>query len=782
VSEGISSKGCILVGPYEISKKTSQAFSSNSIIINATEELDASTPSIKQFNIRDNYVQKIHWKNISTVPLLNDEKIIHIAKHFDEVDFSSYKTLNMHFKFSLASKETPDATAEDAFVFLLDRNAISTESDGQCALKFSISHDSWKTISENTWHKISINLSTGNVYINDTFISKAEINNSIIPTRLKIKLDTAKDNFLYKEGRFYFDELYLEGMSLNGKFENITRGQYKKDGTIFKTKNDFPILKNVLIETTMKESVDFSKEKKSSFNFLNTSFLSAEVASVLLSFDGVFSNKQKNAIVNAGYTIASTTPLFSVVSFQDEYRYDATSASEYADFFSLDFSNLRVPLALSFNAKSAKTLVSQNQKVSTKLESVFEKEDWNIRFYLSHDANQKKKNFTTDEPDENNESNFASSWLTSIKNAYSIGEKNAIERKQVSEFYLSSVTPFSKFHPEFIFKTFAEYINNSETKFSDKLSFKYSLPFSIKNHSFNFWSEKTTTGSNLTTIHGNYFSDYESMFKTWKNRSFFFYSFPIYDLVSTHLCKKIGQDVASSNELDFLNFSTSYNFSWQRNLFSSLADFFMPCSATFSLERDIRQSKTTSDIYQLKTTVITNAFNIFGSTSALKKAKWFEFDEYSTSITGAIKIPKDYPKDITWYLSFYSQQGFFINDFDKLESAIEFSIETNSDWSFRTSATWKRMGKHSPLVFLTSRIYKKYDKENAKIKRSHSFDIHLYSKEKELAQIYTLANSSDIQLFSHLAFTSSQSIFFESIQNTVMRLALNLSFSVKLTF
>ncbi|MBQ9630031.1 MAG: hypothetical protein IJR49_00375, partial [Treponema sp.] len=76
----------------------------------------------------------------------------------------------------------------------------------------------------------------------------------------------------------------------------------------------------------------------------------------------------------------------------------------------------------------------------------------------------------------------------------------------------------------------------------------------------------------------------------------------------------------------------------------------------------------------------------------------------------------------------------------------------------------------------------KYDKKLADITRSHSIDIQLFRKDKEFSHNYSIVNSSNIQAFTHIAFTSSQGITFECTQNSIMRLLLNLSFSVKLTF
>ena len=779
VNTGTAASGTLTIGPYETAVQSvfTRVYSS-AMTAAVRQEAAPDVPNASKFNTGTNYASVVTWKNdAASLPAEDDERRITLAKYFDEVDIAPYKTLNMYFKYSGEDEYSGSATtAESAITFVLDSNAPSIDDEVIAAVQFEIEHAKFATFANNVYHLLTINLADKKVFIDDTEVATAQINTAVIPTRLKMTIDTAAAGNAYKKGSFTFDELYLDGSTVHGMFANVTKASYKKDGVVLASKNGFSIVEDVSLAAAAKEHGTVSS---SAHSFVLTADASARatIASIAVATDASFSSAEKGALATAGYSVGTTTPLFSVISFSDAYRYDhAAGSTEYADAFSLNFGELHVPLSLSFATHASSSMWSSNQKLEAALASSFGKDTWKAEVRAKSQIAQKIKQRTSFDT-------IARGWLSSARLAYSNGASEASSRTNTNEIQASALLPFSSFNPKIIFKTDGSYTAAAHIVFADTTSFLSSFPFKIGGNTFAVEWEKKGGGSEIVSAGGSYRSDYEKLFSAWKKRSWYFYAFPFYDLISENLANAVLKDTSpTAQSSDSLYYATRYSVSWKRQLSASLLDFFAPSSAQLALERDIRTSKNESDVYQIKTTLVTTAFNIFGSQSALRAFTWFELDEYVTSITGAIKIPRAHPNHTTFALSLYTQQNFYLNDFDTLKTGIEFTWETDGDWSAQTTAVWKRKGKISPLAYLVAFIWKKYDKARADITRTMSFDAMISSRNKKLHQNYAFANTMEMKLLSYTTISCGATLAYASVTNESMRLSLALSLGAKLEF
>ena len=779
---GPTTSGSLAIGPYETAVQTvfTRVYDNN-MTVAARQEVALDVPNASKFNTGTNYAALVTWKNDAPSAPASEKRCLTLAKYFDEVDIAPYKTLNMYFKYSGETAFIGSTTTDEKpITFALDADATSIDDEGRTAVKFEIPPKYSALFADNAYHLLTINLADKKVFIDNNEIATAQmqINTSVIPTRLKMEIDTAANGKTYKKGSFTFDELHLDGSSVYGMFANVTKVSYKKDGVVLASKNGFPIVENVSLAARAKEEGTVSPSSRS---FVATADASANatIASIAVATDASFSSAEKGALATAGYSVRTTTPLFSVISFSDAYRYDhASSSTEYADAFSLAFDALHVPLSLSFATRASSSMWSSNQKLEATIASSFGKNTWKAEVHAKSQIAQKIKQRTSFDAH-----TIAHGWLSSVRLAYSNGASTANSRTSTNEIQASVLLPFSSFNPKIVFKTDGSYAAASHIVFADATTFLSSFPFKIGRHTFAVEWEKKGGGSEIVSAGGNYLSDYEKLFSAWKKRSWYFYAFPFYDLISENLAKAVLKDTSLTAQLsDSLYYATRYSVSWKRQLSASLLDFFAPSSMQLALERDIRTAKNKSDVYQIKTTLVTTAFNILGSQSVMSTFKWFEFDEYTTSIAGAIKIPRSHPAHTTFALSLYTQQNFYLNDFDTLKTGIEFTWETDGDWSTQTTAIWKRKGKISPLANLVAFIWKKYDKTGADITRTMSFDAMISSRNKKLHQSYTFANTMEMKLLSYTTISCGATLAYASVTNEAMRLSLALSLGAKLEF
>ena len=107
-----------------------------------------------------------------------------------------------------------------------------------------------KLLNNSKWNKITIDLESSTLYINDSKIQsnyKLRINKNILPTRFAIQTNTSSETTIYEEGSFYIDELTLEDsfpyFMLKNKMDFIA----EKKGTVLQIKN-YPVIENANIK------------------------------------------------------------------------------------------------------------------------------------------------------------------------------------------------------------------------------------------------------------------------------------------------------------------------------------------------------------------------------------------------------------------------------------------------------------------------------------------------------------------------------------------------------
>ncbi len=785
---------CIYSGPYETDVQNIFTSQDSALSVTTKQTADTTVPDKSRFNSSTNYAALVTWKNTAeTAPSDDSELVIAAARYFTEVDIAPYETVNMYFSYYGESSYTGSTTDTDeaAFTFILDSEAESIDDSGSTAVRVAVKQSEFANLvntSSRAWHLLSVNLIDRTVSVDGAALSSGnytlQVNTSVVPSRMKLLVDTAVDGTVYQSGELAVDELYCDGLTPHVLLGNITKVSYKKDGAVLQA-GSFPLIENVSLSSTATESATFGT--KTAANNAQTvtasSAASATAATIALSGDAAFSSAETGAVSTAGYSAATTRPLLGIFSFSGAYRFDHSGSSlEHSDKASVNFSPLYVPLMLSAYATSSSSLWSLNQKSGAAAELAFAGRNWGSTLSGTAVVVQKILPSTTGAPSSDTDS-FLGGWTDSAALAYSAGSVAASLRTNDNTLKLSTQLPFMSLAPQFIFETAGKYTSSSSVLYTDSTSFTTRIPFKISSQNVALEWLKKGGGVSIYSQGGNYISDYRTLSASRDSRSWYFSSWPFYDMFSTDLSEAVLADTSmTTTSSDSLFYSTCYSASWSRPLSASVSDFYIPSSASFAVERDIRTSAKISDTYQLKTTIVTNAFNIFGSESRSGLFAWYKQDEYNTSLAGAVKIPKDDASAATFQLSAYTQENFYISDSDILKTGFEVSFETDGDWSTEGTVVWKRAGRSSPIPQLIKFFRKSYDPSAARLTRTSSIDTTLSSTDSVFKQVYILVNSLDAELNKYFSLSCGATGTYTCTEDTSMLLSLTLQLGGKVQF
>ena len=776
------SKGLVYIGPYETAVQSVFTSHDSSVSVTSEQEADNSVPEYSKFTSGTNYTENVTWKTENTP---SDTPLV-ISRYFDEADISEYKTVNMYFSYAASAPSTASAAQDESLVFTLDSGARSVTDTGSIAVRAVISQNVFQSYvsSSRSYHLLSISLADKTVSIDGQRISASvSINTSVVPSRLRLDVNTQIGETRYDKGEFTFDNLYFDGLSPDFLLQNMTKASYRKDGAVFSI-GDFPLLENVKASSSVSETGTFGTVSSSAKQLIDASAsFSATAATISITGDTALSSSESNGVSSAGYSAATTVPLLGFLSLDHSYRFDhAASSLDRSDKASLDFRRIFIPLSLSAYAQSSSTLWSLTQKTGSSAVFTLGGTSWSTVLSAETAAAQKILPSASGAPACSTET-FSSGFIDSTNLAYSSGSGAASLRTDTSTAKLELRVPFASFSPQFTYTLGGKYASSSSTLFTDISSFITAFPFTIGSHTLSFTWTKEGTGTSSCVKGGSYVSDYASSFSSPSSRSWFYTAAPFADLFSTDLSAAVLADTSmTSSSADALGYSTKYEISWKRPLMSSYKDFFIPSTASAAVERDIRTSSSTADVYQIKTTLTSQSFNVFGSESVMRLMKWYLQDEYISSASAAFKIPHDDPKSMTFTVSGYMQGNFYISDTDILKAGADIKIGTDGDWSTEETLVWKRSSSFSLIPPLVRLFWKKYDPSSAAITRTSSADMTLSYADSVFKQVYVLSSSVDVKIMKYVTTYFGLSGSYTDTRNKSMLLALTATVGCKVSF
>lgn len=795
-----NSSGCILIGPYQADVQPCFVTAPQNLNIICNSQKTES-PSASEFIKSDNFSAKICWNSTFSFSLiqnefLQDEYKITAANYFEPASFNSYGTINFDFMFIQDSfikiQNSNQEIEKEALTIILDTDAQCLSEDGTKALELQINAktlDSFITQKEN-WLTICIDTDKNSAAINGIELNQDDyslyLNKNVSPSRRKIIFNTIQKDRIITKGQLYINNLYYKQANPAAGIKNRLYAELKKDGTILKIK-DYDLFKNAEISLLSEQNISTSAFNTQN-NMADVSALeqsSITAAGIILKQDITANydfNTQNNRIISsAGHSFSTEKALFNFLSFSENYRYNPDSNNPSAaksNTIEVNFPYTKI----NFLANTKNNNSYSQQDISTdfkiNLPEKFLGFDFNTKIY----ANQKIKNdsiqvFSKD---------YFELWWNSTEFQFSKGDKNAYRRNSNLDAEAAIKLPFAKLGPKIQYKLKASYFNDNfyintttvSKKMMDEAEFIFIIPFKIKENSFTLTYNKKLQGINyITTLPENYFDDIQNFLQFQKNKDWFYKTIPANDFFSTELANNVQTSPDTS-----AFYSCNYAFLWNRELFNSSADFFIPSSASLDISRNIRSGENTADTYQIKSTVTNSSLNIFGAKSTKKIFKWYNTDEFTSSLTTILSIPKDSPQNTEFQISLYNSALFYIKQKDYVKAGTDFMISTNYDWQARGTLIWNRNVQKLPIEAIAAYFYPDFSKLERICTQKETLNIKISREEGIIDTKVQFMHNDELKILKHYSLNTGTGGTFSITQNKSAGISLEFTLGAKIEF
>ncbi len=789
-----SGAGAIYFGPYEVAAQGIFTIHSQDISV-ASAQIRTLNPGAARFNASANYAQEVSWSSVCEGPPENS--MITLYKYFQEADTADYGEINVWFKHSFDGKKKAAATDSDyGMTLLLDTDSEKSGGFGKAALWAALSKKAIELFSQNAWHLLTIDKIEKSVKIDGFPLSRQDfqmiVNDSVIPSRVKIEFNTSGQQWWNERGTISLDEIYFSNTSPRLVVQDKNHVEWKKTGTLVESKNGYPILSDVRARLSSTETATFYAQKNRDAKADISADASLAWTLGKISFDASAARAagSARAITNAAHSIKSASPLFKAVSFSEAFNFDSESKSAAKENSArLDFRAAGLPLSLYGEAKSDSNEWSLNSsaKEGAELKLGSEKGGWLLRL----STERKQKELKSAGAEMISTENYFYSWLKASEKEFSPGSSFAAKRRVAGKIENTFYLPWLDLAPRADFSSEENYSASKNFYRTDKSAFVFAIPFKVKKNAFEF-SWKKSSGATLNAEQGgDYGDDFWALFSSYGDRKHFFAAPPIYDLISSDLSKNVHSKTkniveGAAEESEY--YSGEYSFSFKRPLYADKRDFFIPSSSSLSFSRDIRAAKSLSDAYQAKAKLSWTAFNVFGKNGSLPIARWFEQDEYLSSFSAALKFARDNPSEITQTYDSYFQANFYITKDNVLKAGAEFQLQDMNNYAVKTTLSWKRPGKASPITALSRFAIKKLRGKDIPITRSDSINCSWKksssssSSAKKETRSYEYIHSAAFQFLSFFALTTELNLGLLCDVGELYTLTATLSLGGKLTF
>ncbi len=790
-----ASEGTVSIGPYEITGQGMYLSASSCLSVAAEQKKDNTIPEKEFFNFSDdNSVQKLLWEPETDGTVSYEKSLVYAATYFDETDIFDYETVELLVKYeaSATSTETEGESfseGDDYLSLMLDTDATSILQAGRTALFVHLKKAAFGALTQNqgVWHRLSIDSAERRVFIDGTALSEdsyeCTAQESIIQSRVRLCFTTADEAGSHiTSGSLCIDELVLRGSRMNAILQDALALELRKDGIIL-APGGMPLVEDARFSSRSNITTTIPMGgKKSGDTICDTSASAAiTLCSVKIDADAAFSLEEAEGLVSAAHSIATVGKLSETLSASDRFIFNRADESvEKHSKASLSLSRLGIPLTVSAAASSARSRTASTSAMNAGAEFSARRMPVGISAHTSAHADQKSA-CDAEELSALTEKNYAEAYGASWADSVSGGSADARLRTVGGETALSLLFRTLSFSPEVTASASEKYAASTAASYTDSLSLKTELPFSLGRQSFSLAYTKSGGGTERAKAGGSFAKDAETLFCHIKTHDFVLTTAPFYDFFADSLPHDMASIRNDNADAETLSYSALYSFDWKRLIFADLRDVLIPTRLRLSAERALTTADTQSDFYILKTTVINTPMNIFGSQGTYKAFTWFKTDEYTLSFTGSAKIPATEPKNTTYALSAYIQSGWYLRENDIIQSGAEFNLRTDPAWVAEGTLLYRREAPKSPVRPLLSAIVKTQDVRIA-MQRTDSLDATFSYEDELFTQKYELTHklNADIgRIFSaYTGLTASAAYTSKQI------LTLNLSGTLggKLTF
>jgi len=575
-------------------------------------------------------------------------------------------------------------------------------------------------------------------------------------------------------GRFPF--------SKNGDFDSAAKNlsgtagfTYSKDNLTLYTANGY---ENTGRENTFqtKNGVEWKKEGVLIPYFIKNPKTSLDTHLKVYDQDLVFeSTAKENAVVfftetqsdlhfttsgslfvdRASYTVKTASPLFKILSLSESFTHNGTESAK-TNSAGLNLYGINFPFLLEGKTvfENKATSLSQKNTANVKMGK-----DWkNLGIILKADTLLGQTAKT-----EKTLRNFGENYVFAGEGQLSNGKDSAALRE--NSLNTSVETKLFVVKPQVSFSSKETYKNQGISTKEHLTSMNFSLPFDFGKQKISLSWNKSLSQKTTTSEGGNYETDIADHAAFLSNSTWYFKTAPVYDTFSNDI-NSFTQNSSYKSSM----YTALYSAVWSRKLFNSLPDFFVPCRANVSFERDVKYTGNISDYYQIKGTVQNQYFNLFGTDSAKPLFTWYAQDEGTTSFTSTFGFPKD-GSSFIYRLSALSQNLFYITKTSSLKTAAEYSIDTSSSWKTAATLSYQHNSNGKMTSSLVKVFYPYFLKEGElTVTQLWSFNgnlsVNTSGENKDyLCQTYTFSHESKARIKKIFTLGSTQSVEAALVKN-----------------
>lgn len=758
--------GKICFGPYEPKYNGMEIIADKDIQLFSSFETNTLSLAYKKYFSGHHYCDLISI--IQDESEKENEQIL-AYKYFDQINFSNYKKINIDFAYQIISAKLESST-NNKFLELILKG-----SRDEVAMKLELNDTLSEQISSSSieWHTISIDQKNFNVYLDDILLPSDSytlfINNKVQISKQEIIIHTNYNNKIITQSYFYNGDLYLTENNIDFKTQNNIHLEYTKKDSIL-TINETKIFSDAHISLDSNQFItassnDFSKGFDTNLNAGITAYKFNLTSDIGLAFtDDDFK------LTNFSYSIKNDDLLLNTIIIQQDYSYNTLSNyNKKSDSITLDFSKYNIPLNLRFNSFAYAETFQQTQQYNANVNFSIPHKISKIEFDVSTIAKQQiktKKEFN----------NFSDEYENITKLQYSNADNNLSEKNVFIGIISSYKSKSNGFNPKITFDlTNLDDESNNKANIN-KGSLKLHLPFKIQNQSLSFnYSRNFNSQNNL--IHSlSYTDNYNFIFSNQNENSWYYSSIPFVELFSNDILDKMQNSNKTNN-----SYTAKYETIWNRPLFNSSKDIFIPSSASLSVSRDITTASSINDIYQIKGTITSAFLNQITKNSSIKLFKDFNQDEYTSMLSLLIKIPAN-KEDITMLISGYENLLLFIDPKNTLRTNIDYKFSDSQNWNIRLGSTWTHSGSDSIIVQLPALVWNELNTYEKQISRKESFNISIGESSNKFIQNYQFVHYCEALINKNYNLNCSIGTTFNYTEEKALSLNIEAALGVKLIF
>ena len=430
---------------------------------------------------------------------------------------------------------------------------------------------------------------------------------------MELSINTVQNSCFYSYGELYINTLLIKNTNPYATLQNLLTFNYNLKGPIISIK-DYDLLKDFNFTATSQQTTGNLSNLK--VNFLSTLSGAITLADIEFKADSQLYNEN---LTNAGHSISSKQSFLNLYSFSESYRYNAAEkVYQKNNDFGLNFQEINIPAKLNYNVQAQKNTNYTNQSANQKMQLELPASDYTIKWNINFNENQK----ITTTP--KSVSNYFQTWNDISCLEFSPGEADAFIRNESYGTTLSLVCPFFDFSPSIDYAISGAYNSSKleDVQLKDITSIKFTLPFTFDNHSISFSNSRNGGDKTILLPGGTYFTDTNKIFELQRQRHWIYSSILFYELFP-----KVTPDIITGF------YSTEYQLNYKRKLFNNYNDIFIPSSATFTVQRDLKKDLKSSDLYQYKLNITNTSINNFGLYSQKQFMKWFNQERSKAVLT-----------------------------------------------------------------------------------------------------------------------------------------------------